>query len=141
MKRKHGWRECRTAKFPSSGKRCNMVSYWKTQWWRIILALVSLVAALFYMFQPAADSSTIEGLNETMSDIVNAGVYFTGFIIWTFLSVIEYNNDRIELLEKKAEKYDALEQKFDAMLEYIETLELACGYKSLGSNFREGKND
>ena len=85
-----------------------MISYWKTQWWRIVLALISLVAALFYMFQPAADSSTIEGLNATMGDIINAGVYFAGFIIWTFLSVIEYNNDRIELLEKKAEKYDAL---------------------------------
>ena len=118
-----------------------MVSYIKTQWFRIVLALISLAVALFYMFQPAADSSTIEGLNETMSDIINAGVYFTGFLIWTFTSVIEYNSDRIELLEKKAEKYDALEQKFDAMQEYIETLELACGYKSLGPNFREGKND
>ena len=107
-----------------------MISYWKTQWWRIVLALVSLAVALFYMFQPAADSSTIEGLNETMGDIVNAGVYFVGFISWSFLSVIEYNNDRIELLEKKAEKYDAVCELVDALREaneidreYVELLE------------------
>ena len=94
-----------------------MVSYIKTQWFRLVLALISLAAALFYMFQPAADSSTIEGLNEIMSDIINAGVYFVGFIIWSFLSVIEYNNDRIELLEKKAEKYDALCELVEALRE------------------------
>jgi hypothetical protein len=52
-----------------------------------------------------------------MSDMLNAGIYFTSFLVWAFLSVIEYNSDRIELLEKKAEKYDAM---YDLVQELLE---------------------
>ena len=85
-----------------------MISYFKTQWFRLLVALICLVIACHYAFQPAADPMTMEGLNKTISDIVNANLYFLGFVIWSLMSIIEYNNDRIELLEKKAEKYDAL---------------------------------
>ena len=85
-----------------------MISYFKTQWWRLLIALFCLVMACFYMFRPSPDTTTIEGLDTLITYIVNAGMYFAGFILWSVMSVVEYNNDRIELLEKKAEKYDAL---------------------------------
>lgn len=96
-----------------------MVSYFKTQWFRLLVAIICLVIACYYAFQPAADPMTMEGLNKTLSDIVNANLYFTSFIIWAFMSVIEYNNDRIELLEKKAEKYDALVKEVSALYDLI----------------------
>lgn len=94
-----------------------MVSYFKTQWFRLLVALICLVIACHYAFQPAADPMTMEGLNKTISDIVNANLYFLGFVIWGLMSIIEYNNDRIELLEKKAEKYDALCENVKALNE------------------------
>jgi predicted HicB family RNase H-like nuclease len=99
----------------------NMISYFKTQWWRLLIALFSLVMAFVYMCKPCPDTMTIEGLDAVLSNIVTAGLFFAGFIIWVFQSVIEYNSDRIELLEKKAEKYDALVKKVDALQELIET--------------------
>jgi hypothetical protein len=94
-----------------------MISYIKTQWWRLLIALFSLVMACIYIFKPAPDTMTIEGLDAVLSNIVNAGLFFAGFIIWVFQSVIEYNSDRIELLEKKAEKYDALVDEVRALYE------------------------
>lgn len=85
-----------------------MVSYFKTQWWRLLIALFCLVMAFVYMCKPCPDTMTIEGLDAVLSNIVTAGLFFAGFNGLFFQSVIEYNSDRIELLEKKAEKYDAL---------------------------------
>jgi hypothetical protein len=98
-----------------------MISYIKTQWWRLLIALFSLVMAFVYMCKPCPDTTTIEGLDAVLSNIVTAGLFFAGFIIWVFQSVIEYNSDRIELLEKKAEKYDALCEEVKALLELVET--------------------
>ena len=94
-----------------------MISYIKTQWWRLLIALFCLVMACFYMFRPSPDTTTIEGLDTLVTYIVNAGMYFACFILWSVMSVVEYNNDRIELLEEKAEKYDALVDEVRALYE------------------------
>lgn len=94
-----------------------MISYIKTQWWRLLIALFCLVVACTYIFRPSPDTTTVEGLDTLITYIFNAGLYFFSFIIWIFMSVIEYNSDRIELLEKKAEKYDALVDEVRALYE------------------------
>lgn len=94
-----------------------MISYIKTQWWRLLIALFCLIMACIYIFKPAPDTTTVEGLDTLITYIINAGLYFIGFIVWIFQSVIEYNSDRIELLEKKAEKYDALVDEVHALYE------------------------
>ncbi len=93
------------------------VSYIKTQWWRLLIALFCLVMTLVYMFKSCPDTMTIEGLDAVLSNIVTAGLFFAGFNGCFFHSVIEYNSDRIELLEKKAEKYDALCEEVKALYE------------------------
>ena len=98
-----------------------MISYIKTQWWRLLIALFCLVVACTYIFRPSPDTTTVEGLDTLITYIFNAGLYFFSFIIWIFMSVIEYNSDRIELLEKKAEKYDALCVEVKALSELVET--------------------
>ena len=85
-----------------------MVSYFKTQWWRLLIALYCFVMCCIYVFKPAPEVLTVEALDEVMSNMLTASIHFTGFVIWSFISFINHNQDRIELLEKKAEKYDAL---------------------------------
>lgn len=93
------------------------VSYIKTQWFRLLIALYCLVLACVYAFQPAPEVLTVETLDEMMSNMLTASLHFSGFIIWSFISFINYNQDRIELLEKKAEKYDALCENVSALNE------------------------
>lgn len=80
-----------------------MVSYWKTQWFRVLIASVHLGLALFYMFQPAPDTSTLEGLNALTSNMFSATVQVTCFFVWLFMSFIEYHADCIKALEKRIE--------------------------------------
>ena len=94
-----------------------MVSYIKTQWWRLLIALFCLVMACVYALKPAPEVLTVETLDEVMTNMVTASFCFTGFVIWSFISFINYNQDRIELLEKKAEKYDALCEEVKALYE------------------------
>jgi type VI protein secretion system component VasK len=94
-----------------------MVSYIKTQWWRLLIALYCLVMACVYALQPAPEVLTVEALDGVVSDMLTAGLHFTGFVIWSFISFINHNQDRIELLEKKAEKYDALCEEVKALAE------------------------
>ena len=84
------------------------VSYIKTQWWRLLIALYCIVMACVYAFQPAPEVLTVEALDEVMSNMLTASLHFTGFVIWSFISFINYNQDRIELLEKKQERDDAM---------------------------------
>lgn len=106
------------------------VSYIKTQWWRLLIALYCLVMACVYAFQPAPEVLTVETLNEMMSNMLTASLQFSGFLIWSFISFIDHNQNRIELLEKKAEKYDALCEEVSALneanrldREYVKLLE------------------
>lgn len=85
-----------------------MVSYIKTQWFRLVIALVCLVMCCVYALKPAPEVLTVEALDEVMSNMVTASIYFLGFIIWSFMSFIDFNADRIKLLEKKQERDDAM---------------------------------
>ena len=94
-----------------------MVSYFKTQWWRLLIALYCLAMACIYALKPAPEVLTVETLDEVMSNMITASMHFTGFVIWSFISFINHNQNRIELLEKKTEKYDAM---YDLVQELLE---------------------
>ena len=93
------------------------VSYIKTQWFRLLVAIICLGFSIYYAFQPAAEIITAESLDEMTSNMFTATGYFISFMIWFFCSIVEFNQDRIELLEKKAEKYDALAEEVSALYE------------------------
>ena len=85
-----------------------MVSYIKTQWWRLLIAFACFVMACIYALQPAGDPTTLEGLNQDLGNMVSAGIYFVSFILWSVISFIDYNTKRIQLLEAKQERDDAM---------------------------------
>ena len=95
----------------------NKVSYIKTQWFRLLVAIICLVVALIYAFKPAPEVLTVETLDEVMGNMFTAVCYTISCFGWLMCSVIEYNHDRIELLEKKADKYDALCEEVSALYE------------------------
>lgn len=70
-----------------------MVSYWKTQWVNILMAVFDVGISIFHFC--AGDQ--LWGVAWTLAAIV-----------WFLMSFINYNEERIKLLEKKADKYDAL---------------------------------
>ena len=85
-----------------------MVSYIKTQWWRLLIALFCFVMACVYALKPAPEVLTVEALDEVMTNIFTASLHFINFVIWSFISFISFNDDRIKLLEKKQERDDAM---------------------------------
>ena len=85
-----------------------MISYWKTQWWRVLCAVLCFGAAIYFAFQPAPDTTTLEGTNEVIGYLSSALGWIISALLWFLMTFIYHNEDRIKLLEKKAEKYDAL---------------------------------
>ena len=79
-----------------------MVSYFKTQWWRLLCSLVCLTVAIIYSVK-----------NEDLYAVA----WTLSFVYWIIISAVDYNHQRIELLEKKAEKYDALCDNVSALNE------------------------
>jgi hypothetical protein len=83
-----------------------MVSYFKTQWFRLIVAVFCLVMASIYALQPAGDPTTLEGLNQDLGNMVSAGIYFAGFLTWSVISFIDYNTKCIQSLEERIKKLE-----------------------------------
>ena len=94
-----------------------MVSYFKTQWWRLLIALFCFVMSCIYALQPAGDPTTLEGLNQDLGNMVSAGLHFANFILWSVISFIDYNTKRIQLLEKKQERDDKMYELTQELLE------------------------
>ena len=93
------------------------VSYFKTQWWRLLIALFCLVMACVYALKPASEVLTVEALDEVMTNIFTASLHFIGFVIWSFISFISFNDDRIKLLEAEKERNDAMYELVQELLE------------------------
>ena len=77
------------------------VSYIKTRWFQLFVALFCLVMTGIYVFRPAPEVLTVETLAEVMSNMITAGFYLSGFITWSLISIINYNQERIKLLEQQ----------------------------------------
>ena len=94
-----------------------MVSYIKTQWWRLLCAILCLVGMFFHALQIGEDPTTIEDMIQVLGNIISAGLHLAGFAIWTILSFIDYNSKCIQLLEKKQGRDDAMYELVQELLE------------------------
>lgn len=93
-----------------------MVSYIKTQWFRVLIGFVALGLCIYYLFQPGADESTLEGLNQNLGNSFAALCFFLTSMIWFISSIVEYHGDCIKLLEKKQERDDAMYELVQELL-------------------------
>ena len=94
-----------------------MVSYIKTQWWRLLCAVLCFGAAIYFALQPAPDTSTLEGVNEVTGYMLSSVCWLLSAGFWYFTSLINYNDDRIKLLEKEKERNDAMYELVQELLE------------------------
>lgn len=99
------------------------VSYIKTQWWRILIALICLAMCCIYVFKRSPDTSTIEGLDTLITYMFSANIYFLGFIIWMVISFINYIDDRVTLLEAEKERNDAM---YELVQELVKANKIDC---------------
>ena len=93
------------------------VSYFKTQWWRLLCAVLCLVGMFFHALQIGEDPTTIEAMSQVLGNIISAGLHLAGFAIWAILSFIDYNSKCIQLLEEKQKRNDAM---YDLVQELLE---------------------
>lgn len=83
-----------------------MVSYFKTQWWRLLFGTIALVLCFVFLFQPAGDSSTLEGLDQDLSNSMTAVAWLVNALVWYFCSFADWSHKRIETMNKRIEKLE-----------------------------------
>lgn len=65
-----------------------MISYWKTQWVNILMAVFDVALSIFHF----CNGDQLWGV-----------AWNVAAIVWVLMSFINYNEKRIELLEKRVE--------------------------------------
>lgn len=99
------------------------MSYFKRHWFDILAGLISCGLAAYYFCTANIDTAIL---------------WIISACIWLGMSRVDYNHERIEELELKGKKYDALAEEVKAMREWQETYEKLNEqrFKNL-----EGKNE
>lgn len=104
-----------------------MKSYFKSQWLRIVFGFVGLVVAALCLFEPDGEFAAL--------------LWFNAGILNFVMSYTNWHHERIELLEEKTKKYDALVEKVDALHEANEILESKLRYLAKYINFSKEPTD
>lgn len=84
-----------------------MVSYFKTQWWRLVMAVMCLVPCIVIVCTSTATSDSVEGLTELMSDLFSFYSWFFASCIWLVMSIVDHNSDCIKKLNDRIEELEA----------------------------------
>lgn len=84
------------------------MSYLKKHWFNIAVGLISCGLAVYYFCTANIDLAII---------------WFISSCIWWSMSVVEDNRERIEELELKSRKYEALVKEVEALRELQQTYE------------------
>ena len=79
-----------------------MPSFLKNQWFRLVVGVACIVVACIYAFQPVKyEEGTIEYLDQALSALFTAGLWFISSIIWFIMAMVEHNVDCIKALDKR----------------------------------------
>ena len=78
-----------------------MVSYLKTQWFRFLLGCIFTVIALVYLFQPASELGTLEGLEQDLRNEIHCVTWFVSALIWFITSMLDWNSENNKAAEKR----------------------------------------
>lgn len=80
-----------------------MTSYFKSQWWRALVALFCLLYAIHFMAQPAPDETTLEGVKLTMQYMINAIAWLVSGLLWAYMSISNWHEENIRELIKRVQ--------------------------------------
>jgi hypothetical protein len=109
-----------------------MVSYFKTQWLKIFLAVVNWVVSFVIAFSSPASPDTIEGLYTLLVYVTAGGLWFLAGCVWMLQSYISHNSDCIQKLNDRVTK---LENQAITDIEEVEPKHYVC-FRKLGPDKR-----
>ena len=78
-----------------------MVSYLKTQWWRLLCALVCLIRSIAIAYTSTAVADSVEGVAILLGDVISFGAWFFASIILCAMSFVDHNSECIKELNKR----------------------------------------
>jgi membrane protein implicated in regulation of membrane protease activity len=84
-----------------------MVSYIKTQWWRLVMAAMCLVPCIVIVCTSTTTSDSIEGLTELVGELFSFYSWFFASCSWLVMSIVDHNADCIRELNKRIEELEA----------------------------------
>jgi hypothetical protein len=86
-----------------------MVSYFKTQWIKLVVAVLCWIPIIVTCCTSTATTETLEGLTTIVGDLAVCGAWFLASVVSCIMSMVDYNsrcadmlNKRIALLEQRA---------------------------------------
>ena len=79
-----------------------MISFWKTQWFNLVAGTFAFGMFVFNLIRG-------EG--------ISACLWLSSAYVWFIMAGVEYNHDRIQLLEKKQERDDKMYELVQELLE------------------------
>lgn len=74
--------------------------FWKTQWFKLLIALAFFVIALVMLARPV-DMETPEGLKQAVGDMFSALCNIITGMFWVVSAITEHNSECIKALEKR----------------------------------------
>lgn len=84
------------------------MSYFKKHWFDLVVGLISCGLATYYFCMANTDTAIL---------------WLISACIWLGMSRVDYNHERIEKLEIKSKKYDALAEEVEALVALQQTYE------------------
>ena len=78
-----------------------MVSYFKTQWWRIVIALICWIPIIVTCCTSTATTETLEGLATITGELCSCGGWFFASCMWLLTSITSHNSDCIQKLNSR----------------------------------------
>ena len=78
-----------------------MVSYIKTQWWRILIALFCWIPIIVTCCTSTATTETVEGLATITGEVFSCFGWFLASICWLLTSLTSHNLDCIQKLNQR----------------------------------------
>ena len=88
-----------------------MVSYIKTQWFALLFAGVCFIISCTYFFSPAPDTTTLEGLEQSMNTMASGYSWLISCLLWFIYSMVGHNTDCIQKLSERLEALEEGEHK------------------------------
>ena len=78
-----------------------MVSYFKTQWWKILCGLIYIIAALVIMCTSTATDDTVANLSDLLAEVAQIILFLVAGTNWLIISFTSYNEECIRELDRR----------------------------------------
>ena len=83
-----------------------MVSYFKTQWWRIGIAILCWIPIIVTCCTSTATTETVEGLTEVTGEVFSCFGWFLASCCWLLTSLTSHNSDCIQKLNQRVKELE-----------------------------------